>query len=75
MSDDQVSEFEYTSEAELLTEYRNYMSDPENLESATTYLYDSILEEMIMGVVFELHYLHKTRLDVALQGEPENPET
>lgn len=70
----QVSEFEYASEAELMREYANYMNDPENLESATNYLYDSILEEMIMGVVFEIHYLNKTRLGEALQGSPEDPE-
>lgn len=65
---------EFTSETELLAEFKRYMCDPTNVERATNYLYNSLVDETIMGVVFELHYLHKTGLDVALEGEPEDPE-
>lgn len=63
---------EYSSEAELLSEYKEYMSDPENVERATNYLYNALLDETILGIAFELHYYHKTGLDVAIEGEPED---
>lgn len=63
---------EYSSESELLNDFKEYMSDPESLEKATNYLYDSLLDETILGTAFELHYYHKTGLDVALEGEPED---
>lgn len=66
------SQVEYTSETELLAEFKRYVCDPTNVERATNYLYNSLVDETIMGVVFELHYLNKTGLDVALEGEPED---
>lgn len=72
MNESSNSHIEYSSESELLAEFKRYMCDPNNLERATNYLYNSLVEETIMGVVFELHYLHKTGLDVALEGEPED---
>lgn len=72
MNESSSSQVEYTSETELLAEFKRYMCDPTNLERATNYLYNSLVDETIMGVVFELHYLHKTGLDVALEGEPED---
>lgn len=72
MNESSSSQVEYTSEAELLAEFKRYMCDPLNVERATQYLYNSLVEETIMGVVFELHYLHKTGLDVALKGEAED---
>lgn len=73
MNDSSPSQIEYASEGELLAEFKKYMCDPLNVERATNYLYNSLVEETIMGVVFELHYLHKTGLDVALEGEAEDP--
>lgn len=72
MNEGSGTHFEYSSETELLAEFKRYMCDPANVERATNYLYNSLVDETIMGVVFELHYLHKTGLDVALEGEPED---
>lgn len=72
MNESSSSQVEYSSEAELLADFKRYMCDPSNVERATNYLYNSLVEETIMGVVFELHYLHKTGLDVALEGEAED---
>lgn len=72
MNEGSSSQIEYSSETELLAEFKRYMCDPANLERATNYLYNSLVDETIMGVVFELHYLHKTGLDVAIEGEPED---
>lgn len=68
MSDPAIPQIEYASESELLTEYKNYMDDPDNLERATHYLYNALMEETIMGLVFEIHYLNKTGLDKAIDG-------
>lgn len=72
MNENTSTHVEYSSEAELLAEFKQYMRDPVNVERATNYLYDSLVDESILGVVFELHYLHKTGLDVAIEGEPED---
>lgn len=72
MNESSNSQIEYANETELLTEFKRCMRDPINVERATNYLYNSLVDETIMGVVFELHYLHKTGLDVALEGEPED---
>lgn len=72
MNESSSAQVEYKSETELLAEFKRYMCDPTNVERATNYLYNSLVDETIMGVVFELHYLHKTGLDVALEGEPED---
>lgn len=63
---------EYSSEAELLTEFRKFMRDPSNLEIATNYLYNSLLDETILGVAYEMHYTLKTGLYEALEGIPED---
>lgn len=68
MSNQSLPQIEYASETELLTEYKNYMNDPDNLERATHYLYNALLEETIMGQAFEIHYLNKTGLERALDG-------
>ncbi|XP_031616421.1 SAGA-associated factor 11 homolog [Contarinia nasturtii] len=73
MNEGSSSQIEYASETELLADFKKHMCDPANLERATNYLYNSLVDETIMGVVFELHYLHKTGLDVAIEGEPEDP--
>lgn len=72
MNENSSSRIEYGSETELLADFKRYMNEPSNLERATNYLYNSLVDETIMGVIFELHYLHKTGLDVALEGEPED---
>lgn len=63
---------EYSSEAELMSEFYNYMSDPTNVETATNYLFHSLLDEAILGVVFEVHYELKTGTSDAVEGQPED---
>lgn len=71
MNENASSNVEYSSEGELVSEFKQYMRDPVNVERAASYLYSSLVEEAVLGVTFELHYLHKTGLGVALEGEPE----
>lgn len=66
--------FEYTNEGELLAEFKECMSDAANVEEAADYLYNSLLDEAIIGSVYEVHYYNKTGLDAALEGEPEDPQ-
>lgn len=73
MNESSPSQIEYTNEEEILAEFKQYMCDPINVERGTNYLYNALVDETIMGVVFELHYLHKTGLDVAIEGEAEDP--
>lgn len=72
MNESSTKSIEYASEAELLSEFKEHMCDPANIERATNYLYNALVEETVIGVAFELHYLHKTGLDVAIEGEPED---
>lgn len=65
---------EYTSEEELIAEFRKCMRDPEQKEAAIQYLYESVLDETILGVVFEVHFAVKTGILAALEGEPEDPK-
>lgn len=67
-------QIEFSSEAELMSEFKEYMSDPDNVERAAHYIYDSLLDDAILGTVFEVHYYHKTGLDAALEGEPEDAQ-
>lgn len=61
--------FEYANETELLDELKNYMRDPKNVETATDYLYKSLIDETILGVVFEIHHEQKTgRIYIFLPG-------
>lgn len=64
------------SDEELLAQinkhFRNYLSNPENLESATNTLLDDIIEDAILGIVFEVHMEKKTRLHEIILGEPDD---
>lgn len=65
---------EYNSEEELIAEFQKCMRDPKQKEAAIEYLYESILDETILGVVFEVHFALKTGILAALEGEPEDPK-
>ena len=66
---------EYNSETELLNEFYKCMRDPSNLETATNYLYNSLLDETILGIAFELHHSMKTGLLDEIEGEPQDTKT
>lgn len=57
---------------DLLKEFKNLMSDEKNVEKATDYLFNSLLDESILGVVFEVHHAEKTGLYEAIKGVPED---
>lgn len=58
--------------AQINKHFRNYLSNPENLEAATNTLVDDIIEDAIMNVVFEVDLERKTRLNEIILGEPED---
>lgn len=68
----EVTKIEYDNEEELLTEFREYMKDPNNVEDAAQYLFDSLVDETILGIVFEVHHAFKTGTSDALDGEAED---
>lgn len=74
--EDSTIHTEFEDEEELITKFNELMTDPhngpENLEAAANYLYESLLDEAILGSVFEVHNLIKTGLLKALEGEPED---
>lgn len=63
---------EYATEDELLTEFRNYMKDPANVEAGALYLLNSLIDETVLGIVFEVHHAYKTGTTAALDGSPED---
>lgn len=71
--DDLTLHTEFEDEEELVTQFNELMTNPDNLETAANYLYESLLDEAILGSVFEVHNLIKTGLLKALEGEPEDP--
>lgn len=51
---------EYASEDQLMTEFQGYMKDSKNLQIATEYLYNSLIDEQVLGIAFEIHHNLKT---------------
>lgn len=78
MSETEPVHIEYADETELLTEFRNYMSDPDTREKAANYLLNSLIDESILGIVFEVHHANKNGSVAAwkaLEGQPEDPKS
>lgn len=52
--------FEYDSESDLVDDYKKLvLSNPTNLNTATEYLFDTLVEEVVMGVAFQMHFENK----------------
>lgn len=69
MTSSERQKFEYESESELAADYKKLvLSSPSNLTVATDHLYDSILEEAVMGIAFHMHFQskHPVRTDKIL---------
>lgn len=66
-----VKEFSVT---EIHEKFEEYMEDQENVDSATNFIYDSLVEDLTMGVLFEFHHGIKTGLTEIIEGEPEKEE-
>lgn len=60
MTSSERQKFEYESESELESDYKKIvLSNPLNVQIATDHLYDSILEEAVMGIAFHMHFQSK----------------
>lgn len=58
-----------TSTAAIIKSYKEeIIKDPTNLEEAANYLYNSLLDDAIVGVYLEIHHLRKTGNLVAMDG-------
>lgn len=62
----------YNSEKELLNDFKKCMRDSNSLDTAANYLYQSLLDETILGQVFEVHFAVRTGSAIAMEGEPED---
>lgn len=51
---------EYANCEELLSELRSYLEVPGNLEKTADYLFNSLVDEVALGVAFEIHHNAKT---------------
>lgn len=65
-----------TSEAakEIQREFRLMIQDEDNLNRAAEYLYDQLLDDIIMGIFLEVHQLYVTGNLDAIDGTPEEPQ-
>lgn len=60
MSSSERQKFEYDSESELVEDYKKLvLSDPNSLNVAAQYMYDSLVEEAMYGVAFQMHFESK----------------
>lgn len=60
MTSSERQKFEYESESELAEDYKKLvLASPSNLTVATDHLYDSIVEEAVMGIAFHMHFQSK----------------
>lgn len=62
----------YNTDKELINDFKKCMRDPNSLDTAANYLYQSLVDEMILGQVFEMHYAVTTGSAIAMEGEPED---
>lgn len=59
MSSTERAKFEYENESELIEDYKRTINNQVNLDLAVEYLYETLVEETIMGVAFQCHYESK----------------
>lgn len=57
-----------TSTSAILKSYRELVKDPKSLDEAANYLYQSLLDDAVVGVFLEIHHLRKTGNLTALDG-------
>lgn len=51
---------EYANEEELKCNVYTHLQTPDNLQLATEYILNSLIDEQVLGTVLELHYNLKT---------------
>uniref|UniRef100_A0A1B0AJE3 SAGA-associated factor 11 homolog n=1 Tax=Glossina pallidipes TaxID=7398 RepID=A0A1B0AJE3_GLOPL len=57
-----------TTTAAVLKSYHEIIKDPKSLDEAANYMYQSMLDDAIIGVFLEIHHLRKTGNLAALDG-------
>lgn len=57
---------------ELNRRFLEFMSKSENVESATKEIYDDLLDEVLMGFVFDVHRTTKTGSSDVEEGIPDD---
>lgn len=58
-SSDRPQNVEYESESELIQDFQKTISNPTNLNFATQYLYDQLVDEAILQIIFRAHFESK----------------
>ncbi|KAL7012850.1 hypothetical protein ACKWTF_015077 [Chironomus riparius] len=58
-SSERTNNVEYESETELVQDYQKTMSNPANVSYATQYLYDQLVDDVILQIVFRSHFESK----------------
>lgn len=66
------SKIVYNNEKELVNDFMMCMRDSNSLDTAANYLYQSLVDDAILGQVFEVHYSVTTGSAIAMEGEPED---
>lgn len=60
MASSDRQKFEYETESELVEDYKKLvLRDPNNLNVATEYLFETLVEEAVMGIAFQMHFENK----------------
>lgn len=62
------------TEEELMTTYKQFMRDPKNVDIGAAYLLETLIDEAILSLVFEIHKSYKTGSLSALEGQEETKE-
>jgi len=57
---------------ELNRRFVDFMSKPENVEAATKEIYEDLLDEVLMGFVFDVHRTIKTGSSDVEEGIPDD---
>lgn len=65
-SSERLNNVEYESESELIQDYQKTMSNPANVNFATQYLYDQLVDDVILQIVFRAHFESKHPVSCAL---------
>lgn len=62
---------EYRDEDELMQDFRQHWSNPENQRKLPPYIFNALLDDVIFSIVAETHYQHKSGSLLAVEGVKE----
>lgn len=63
---------EYKDEQDLIRDFRQHWSNPENQRTLPNYIFHSLLDDAILSVVSEEHYQQKSGSHFAVEGVKDN---